>query len=421
MALTQSEHDDLEFKLGQYFKPTMPINREDLFAGRQGIVREVLNAVNQQGQHVILYGERGVGKTSLANMIMIRAQHPTAHIMSPHVNCTAASNYDSIWIALLQDIAIRADKQKIDLPRSVRKLVHDFENNLRIDFTPEFARRLVSELSDANMVVILILDEFDTIGQQETRQAVAETVKLFSDRNAPGTIVVIGVADDVDSLISEHRSIERCVAQIRMARMSRNEIEEIVTKSLTLAGMRIEQAGLHEISRIAIGLPHYAHLLGLHSGRLALDNGSKRITQTHVTEAARQAIGKAQVTIQTAYNQATLSTKKNALYRQVLLACALANTDDFGYFSPIDIRPPLEMILKRQYGVEAFARHLHTFCNLNRGPVLKKADFVNRPRFRFNNPLMQPFVLMKGLQEGLITDEDLKATRDLNDPQGRLF
>lgn len=100
---------------------------------------------------------------------------------------------------------------------------------------------------------------------------------------------------------------------------------------------------------------------------------------------------------------------------------ALAETDDFGYFAPTDIREPLERILKRTYGVEAFARHLHAFCDPTRGPVLRKADLVNRPRFRFSNPLMQPFVLMKGLDEKLISDDDLRATRDLNDPQGRLF
>jgi hypothetical protein len=203
--------------------------------------------------------------------------------------------------------------------------------------------------------------------------------------------------------------------------MSRDEIEAIVTTSLDKVGMTIENAGLHEISRIAIGLPHYAHLLGLHSGRGALENASKRISQPHVTEAARRATAKAQVTIQTAYSKATISTKKNALYKQVLLACALADTDDFGYFAPTDIRAPLERILKRAYGVEAFARHLHAFCGEDRGPVLRKADLVNRPRFRFRNPLMQPFVLMKGLDEGLISDEDLRATRDTNDPQGRLF
>ena len=109
------------------------------------------------------------------------------------------------------------------------------------------------------MIVVLIIDEFDTVQDQTVRQSIAETIKFFSDRSVPGTVILIGVADDVESLVAEHRSIERCVAQIRMRRMSRDEIESIVTNSLEKVGMTIEREGLHEISRIAIGLPHYAH------------------------------------------------------------------------------------------------------------------------------------------------------------------
>ncbi|RIK84561.1 MAG: hypothetical protein DCC68_00965 [Planctomycetota bacterium] len=423
MAISQSERDELEFQLGQYFKPNMPINREDLFSGRQAQCQDVLSAINQQGQHVILYGERGVGKTSLANMLMFRLRNPGGRVLAPHINCAGNSDYSTIWKALLDDIAYRSEKAGEKLPRSVAKLIHEFENGLRVDFSPELARRVMIDLvdDDATLCVVLVVDEFDTMKDAESREAMAETIKYFSDRNVPATIVLIGVADDVDSLIEEHQSIERCVAQVRMPRMSRDEVEMIITSGLEKTGMEIDKAGLHEISRIAIGLPHYAHLLGLHSGRCALQEMSKQIHQTHVSAAVRVATGKAQVTIHNAYKRATISTKKNALYKQVLVACAMAETDEFGYFSPADVREPLERILKREYGIEAFARHLHAFSESDRGPVLKKADWVNRPRFRFENPLMQPFVLMKGMEDGIITDADLQATRDPNDAQGRLF
>lgn len=421
MKISQAERDELEFKLGQQFRPTMPINREDLFSGRQSQVAEVLDAINQQGQHVILYGERGVGKTSLANMIMFRARCPGYFVMAPHVNCTSNDTYHSIWGAVLKDIAYRAEKHSVPLPRSVQKLIHEFENELRLEFSPELLRRIIGDLHDKGMVVVVIVDEFDTLSDDQARQAMAETIKSFSDRTVPGTIVLIGVAEDVTSLIAEHQSVERCLAQVRMPRMSRDEIEAIVVKSLEAIGMSIEPEGLHEISRIAIGLPHYAHLLGLHAGRQAVRSDSKIVAQPHVAQAIRTATLKAQVTIHTAYHHATSSTKKNALYKQVLLACSLAKTDEFGYFSPSDVREPLERILRRAYGIEAFARHLHSFSEDERGPILKKSTIGSRPRFRFNNPLMQPFVLMKGIDEGILSEDDLKATRDPSDPQGRIF
>jgi Cdc6-like AAA superfamily ATPase len=419
MPMSQAERDDVDFRLGQLFKPTLPINREDLFSGRRQQASEVIDAINQHGQHVILYGERGVGKTSLANMIFFRVGCPNAHRITPHVNCTSSCTYSEIWVSVLSDIQYRAEKQKVELPRSVKKLIQDFQSGMRRDFTPDLAHRLVTDLWNKYILAVIIMDEFDTVTDDKTRLAIAETVKNFSDRNSPGTIVLVGVADDVESLISQHQSVERCIRQVRMPRMSRDEIEDIVTNPLNTLNMSIEPEALHEISRIAIGLPHYAHLLGLHSARQAVHEGSRTIVQAHVTAAIRSATAMAQVTIHNAYNKATISSKKNALYKQVLLACALAETDAFGYFPPSDIRAPLERILKRKYGVEAFARHLHAFSELERGPVLKKADLANRPRFRFQNPLMQPFVLMKGLDDGIITDDDLRATRDLHGP--RLF
>jgi hypothetical protein len=276
------------------------------------------------------------------------------------------------------------------------------------------ALRLIKQLwEDAYILVVAIFDEFDTVVDDQIRLMMAETVKYFSDRNSPGTIVLVGVADDVESLISQHQSVERCLRQVRMPRMSRDEIEDIVTNALNSVKMSIERDALQEISRIAVGLPHYAHLLGLHAGRQSVQTASRVVQRSHVSSAIQAAINGAQLKIHNSYQRAVASSKKNALYTQVLLACALAETNQYGYFSPSDVRAPLEKILKRRhYGIESFARHLHAFSELERGPVLKKAEYMNHPRFRFANPLMQPFVLMKGLADRMITEMDLNAGRD---------
>ena len=51
------------------FSPSAPVDNRALFAGRIGQITTILNVVMQRGQHAIIYGERGVGKTSLANVI----------------------------------------------------------------------------------------------------------------------------------------------------------------------------------------------------------------------------------------------------------------------------------------------------------------------------------------------------------------
>ena len=59
-----------------------------------------------------------------------------------------------------------------------------------------------------------------------------------------------------------------------------------------------------------------------------------------------------------AYHSATFSTRET-LYRQVLLACALAPGDDLRYFASADVRAPLSMIMGRPYDIPAFSQHLN--------------------------------------------------------------
>ena len=50
------------------FTPHTPINQESLFRGRSSEVQQILSTLNTPGQHVLLFGDRGVGKSSLANI-----------------------------------------------------------------------------------------------------------------------------------------------------------------------------------------------------------------------------------------------------------------------------------------------------------------------------------------------------------------
>lgn len=417
MPESQGELRNRSFKLGIFFKPTSPINKESLFAGRIAQIRDVVDTINQSGQHAVLYGERGVGKTSLANMIFPKLQQPGGDKIAPLVNCMTEDSYADIWKRVFEEIQFIADRNDVMLGTNVEDLLREYTGPLGSVISPDEVRRLLWDLGQ-ELLVVVILDEFDTVWDESTRSMMSDTLKFLSDRAVPATIVLIGVADDVESLINNHQSLERCMLQIRMPRMSREELEEIVKKGLSSVEMTIEDPALREISQLSKGLPHYAHLLGLHAGRAALDGGSLRVTQGHVQDAVKAAIQKTQASIQTDYSKAITSSRKEALFPHVLLACAIAETDDLGWFYPGNVRKPLERILGKEYKIESFARHLHGFCETNRGPVLRKDKESARPRYRFTNPLVQPYTLMRGLADKMIKEEDLRALRDRED---RLF
>jgi hypothetical protein len=79
--------------------------------------------------------------------------------------------------------------------------------------------------------------------------------------------------------------------------------------------------------------------------------------RTHVTlddvdGAVTRAIHNAQQSIMEAYHRATFSTR-STLYPQVVLACAFAEGDDFGFFAAADVRDPLTLIMGKPYDIPA--------------------------------------------------------------------
>lgn len=285
----------------------------------------------------------------------------------------------------------------------------DFEQAAVFDWTPFEVRRHLEPLGQDHLLYI-IFDEFDKIADMAVRQLFADTIKLFSDRAVPATLIVIGVSDDVTGLIEDHRSIERCLAQIHMPCMPREELEQIVLLGHKKVGMEIEPRGLNEITGLSKGLPTYTHLLALHASREALGNKTLRVTYDHVRRAIKTAISQTEESIRTEYDRATYSTRSDTLHVSVLLACAMSETDEFGRFQPIDVCGPMKVITGKDFTTDRFAAHLKQFSSQERGGVLKRTGAEYKWRYQFVNPLLQPYILMRGLDAGLVTDDKL----DLN-------
>ena len=86
------------------------------------------------------------------------------------------------------------------------------------------------------------------------------------------------------------------------------------------------------------------------------------------------------------------------------MACALAKTDDEGFFTANDVVEPYSAILKEKKRIAHFEKHLRRFSSEEGGNILIKRGGNRQQTFRFSDPMMQPFVIIRGIQSKMIDD-----------------
>jgi len=392
----------LNVRASEAFTPAAPIDAKELFAGRTEQLDTLIDAICQRGQHAIIYGERGVGKTSLATIQAQFLEDIGKRVVAPRINCDSSDNFSTLWKKVFAEVQVSKRIKKIgyQAAEEVEVEVSDISETLQEVISPNDVRVRLTELCQGAILVV-ILDEFDRIEDERVKVQFSDTIKALSDYSVPATIVLVGVADSVTDLIAHHESIERSLVQIPLPRMKPAEMEQILSKAMEKLAMQMELNASLRIAGIARGLPHYVHLVGLNATREAIAARRLNVTAEDVEKGIEKSIANAQQSIRQMYYDATISRKKGSIYSRLLLACALAKADEFGYFTAADIREPMSLIMKKNYTIPYYAKQLHELCKKSRGAVLQKPEDKARPRFRFRNPLLQPHVIMQGFKDGM--------------------
>ncbi len=410
-AMTDSDWQALRTEITETFSPSAPVEERDLFSGRSQQLETLLDAVNQRGKHAIVFGERGVGKTSLANILKLAAHRPTRQTAYVRVNADPTDTFESLWRKVFKRMSYAAEADGVP---SV-KVSDELTGRLAPDDV-----QLVLEDFSAHQTPIIVLDEFDRIQNRETTQLVADTIKALSDYSVNATVIVVGVAEDVSTLMEGHESIARCLVQIRMPRMSNEEMQQLILTRYNRCGLRTDHDTTWKIGFLSRGLPPYTHLLAMNAALYAI--ASKRIGVTHedVDGSLARSVSDVTQSIREQYSTAIRTQKKDTLYPYVLLACALAKTDEMGRFQQTDVVQPLNQILPgKAYTAATFALHMNEFTEISRGEVLKRTGTPRNYRYRFADPMMQPFVVFKGLAEGILSDKSAEIFSAK--PQSELF
>ncbi len=386
--------DALRSEIISAFTPGAPIDEFTLFAGRQTQIQRLGDTIMSKGRHAVLFGERGVGKTSLANIFYFGMPHPD-RVIHIYVQCNSSDTYQQIWTKALRRIVFHVDGHE-----------HIAADLIRGNVTPDELEVVLANFT-AGHIPVIVFDEFDRIKDSQTSMLMSETIKHLSNTPTSCTIIIVGVASSVTDLIAEHHSISRALVQVKMPRMDPEELKEIVTSRLHGTALTITSDALWRISYLASGLPFYAHALGQASALKAIGERGTRITEDMVNESINDSFDDLDQSLIDAYVKAITETRKGNIFKHVLAACALADQDDLGRFSAASVEGPLTAIMGRSMSAPAFSFHLNELCNEERGRILVKTGSRSHFRFRFDQPMIQPYIIMKSLSADIINDDIL--------------
>ena len=303
------------------FTPTRPRAGRRTLVGRQAELARILEAVLDETAHVVLYSERGRGKTSLSNLA-IESLRRRGAIVS-RCACEAESNFDTILHALARD-----------LPPSlltVQQAEADMDGCEGI--LPRRALRpadvaAIPQALDCPFVVFVV-DEFDRVTDAETRTRLADTIKLLSDRGSKLYFMVVGVSDTLEQIIGQHPSIQRNIVPIHLPLLRDEEIAGMMTKGGQQAGIAFTEEAVRLVVAVARGMPYMAQLLGLRITQAALRRGDEQVQNADLLAAVTRLLDEASAGVLSTYAMLT-STGSEAGLSGLLNRLANAEQDQWG-------------------------------------------------------------------------------------------
>lgn len=275
----------MRMKLRNAFTPSQPVVDRRMFAGRTDVLGAMISSIEDQRLHLVIYGERGIGKTSLLHMLAGAARD--ARYIVVYSSCGAGTNFQETFRAAAAEIPLLFHSG-FGPTAEEAEAGATLETLLPPDFSPRQFADLCVKVTGTR--ALFILDEFDRCGSREFRRDLAELIKFLSDRSVRVQVVIAGVAADLAELVEHIPSIRRNILAVRVPRMSDDEIRQIVTTGEQASGLTFDVAAREFIVTLSRGWPYIASLLCHHAGLSAIDAGRTTVMSANVSAAVDDSV-----------------------------------------------------------------------------------------------------------------------------------
>jgi len=262
--------DDFKETLRINVSPTAPIQSQEHLFGRKKQLEQVREALCSEGRSIFIYGDRGVGKTSLAQTIAFE------HQSSAHEPILLACDGRTTFAGLMASALAKLWERKrastttykfnagyhglgIGGERTKQESIVIPQIQATTELNEIVAALLEVGRSRKNEDTVVVIDEFDRIDDEGERTHFADFIKQVGDQRLPIRFVFCGVAESLQKLLGTHDSCYRYLEDVELKTLTYDARYEIIDNVARAFGVRIDDRPRYRIAAISDGFPHYIH------------------------------------------------------------------------------------------------------------------------------------------------------------------
>lgn len=373
------------------------------------------------GRHIFIYGDRGVGKSSLAATAAIQYQSADASYID--VGCSPNSTLASV----VANIAYQA--AKVSRINSVTKSVSAGIQTRYFNVTggvSEVTKNLHDEIhsvTDAVEVLrevsqihsekpIIVLDEFDRIQSADERNQFADLLKQLGDKRVPIKLIITGVGASLDALLGAHQSAIRQLETLELPRLGWEGRMEIVQYVARAFGLTMHRDYLIRIAAVSDGFPYYVHLIAEKLMWQMFDDPQVVLeaTKAHYQAAIRDAIHSVAAELKRPYEMAI--KQRSGDYEEVLWSTA---DSDFLHRYPVDMYSSYRYIMSKlpdrtELDQSKYTARLRNLKKESCGAILNP-DPIVKGLYAYREKMLRGYVRMQAEANGVeLIGEEAKPT-----------
>jgi hypothetical protein len=384
---------ELRFRVEEIFSPSTPVARRDLFAGRTQALQALEAVLTRAGRHAVVFGERGTGKTSLVTLLAELTGRP---LTVAQVSAQPGDTFGTLWSRVAEQLRLTAARAERGL--TLAHLAPDVATGAPIGaaWTPE-ATITLAERATANGPAVIVFDDFQNFTKPAEKHTFATILAALTTLSPALTVIVTGTAQSAEGLLA---GTGEFATPVHVTRLSPEECREVLARAGRVLDLTFEDGVAARIATLSNGLPQVVQALGLAAARVAAGERTTIVTDAQLPGAVHEVVGNVDPETLHAYDQATVRARRG-IYPEILLACALAPRDSHGTYNVADVRAALQFIVRRE--VRGLTNQVAALTEEGRGAVVEKLGLASAARYRFVNPALEPYILMRGLEEGWAT------------------